>query len=153
MYTYVGAYLKCKYSFKEESREVFGCSKCEKLRIGKDDKFCSKCGIEFTQIKVNKTKIKKQVQYVICEKIKDKLYYPDYVVDNGFDYYVPNLLTKARLVCSGDSYNPTSHEINQETILNCIIALTTEFSSSIDVLENEYGKENVSLVFGALSYS
>lgn len=152
---YVGAIALCKATISYEVEPILGCKKCNReldRYLSKLNAFCEKCGTKLEVVSEFKHEVGMDA-CAISAKCGERLFSPEYAYPKDIHYYIPNKKTKAKL--SSDLFNEGGSflEILSSSKEECIRAMYNDFKNELEILEKEYGKENVSIKFGCLVYS
>jgi len=140
---YYGAVIVAQNRMINENIEVLGCPKC-KIKIA-SARFCSECGTQISLIPFQK-QIRAINAWNLIDLCDQDLYHIDKGMEKLKDYYIPNRENDT-FPCL--QFEPTCDDIDinlmNVDIQKGIEEFKTTYREQIQLVENEYGKENVKI--------
>jgi hypothetical protein len=158
--TYVGPHVVCKLGKKTVSEKIRSCTNasCEQHKRAASSKFCSKCGSPIDKVEIPKEVDTVNAHNVRMDLLGEALYdvpgddFHFWMRDNNTHIWLAN-----RKVPDTRSFSFDRHEIQNIPLTTEIIAAETEkfvnfYEKELFILRQEYGEENVSVVWGLIHY-
>lgn len=150
---YFGAFIKCRVSETEIIKTIKTCSNqdcdCFKKVIGDSIFYCNQCG---SIIKERKDMGKSPQNYFyIAEKINEVLFVPNPAFENNYHYWIPNTNNVGYHV-NTTYVDYTVKNLNDFNVEEEIKSIKNHCREAIEVLNEEYGAENISFDVGLLTW-
>ena len=140
---YYGAVIIAQNKMIDDSLEVLGCPKCKTKDAG--NRFCPKCGTQISLIQIPK-QIRAIDVWDLTNKCDDDLRHIDEGKGNLKDYYIPNRKNDSFPCMLFDPlYDNIDIDLVNVDIQKGIEEFKTTYGKQIELVENEYGKENVKI--------
>jgi hypothetical protein len=150
----LSTYVKCKKGMKTEKKGEFFCDvkSCKKYNktINSEGEFCSNCG---KKLSIREIDIEVEEVDPFDMTDGDAIFYID--TNDKYDVFLPNSKSgEPKLPPSLDvkRLDTCIHEVNPESIPAHIEWFKKKFKKQISMLEEAYGKDNVSIHFGLINW-
>lgn len=160
LYVFVGPYVKCRTLLVPRTETVIGCWEHFDGITLKDwpneGKFCPLCGTQKSEFQYTwpDEKDGAVVWGDVYDRIDERIHCPDDAIQRDekyeYHYWISNFSSGPGRTYDGDEVNPSV--IGQDTIVADLSAMKEEHAKELQTLEQEYGKENVNLVWGVLPH-
>jgi hypothetical protein len=161
MYYYfqVGAYYLCRNTLVEVEKTYNSCPmpNCRQHKTVLKSRFCQECGCSIAPL-TKTTRTRKVDPNQVLEVLTEVLWTPRMHIDFGNkeqDIWTANIgsdgtdLGTRSYETKGESF---IHEIDSAKIASDLQNFTTAFAEEKQILEQFYGAENVSTVWGVFNY-
>ena len=160
--TYIGPYVECRFSNKDDIEKRRCCPKKDCKEYGKNlwdekQKFCNQCGEKITAVEfpvvvgaVDEYEIRMSFNEALHTPMGDELHF--WQKENNIHIWMPNQYLKCEEYPRIELEHQQSsiRDIPVELPANQIEAFKIQFEKEIAVLESNYGKENMTFKWGVV---
>ena len=161
--TYIGPYVRCVNPFERRLCKRRACSTHECENFGNpykvsNQKFCSECGSEVRDDIEVPEECQRVDSYMVLEDLEESFYMPgvsygDCPFEAGVDIWIPNDRFDGVNTKHYNSRDGGIFEVTQDITTEQIGSLIASARDRLAVIERHYGKENVSIHWGVISYA